>query len=87
LSLPPEGGGIIRSKIFRALRFGKSRLIKALVKLSKSGRSIISIANHQNISFTMIVDLSVELFTGKVATCKRIGIRTTKQVDKKTSFD
>jgi hypothetical protein len=31
LSLPPEGGGIIRSKIFRALRFGKSRLIKALV--------------------------------------------------------
>ena len=28
LSLPPKGGGIIRSKIFRALRFGKSRLIK-----------------------------------------------------------
>jgi len=34
LSLPPEGGGIIRSKIFRALRFGKSGLIKALVELS-----------------------------------------------------
>ena len=31
MSLPPEGGGIIRSKIFRVLRFGKSRLIKALV--------------------------------------------------------
>jgi hypothetical protein len=28
-SLPPEGGGIIRSKISRSLRIGKSRLIKA----------------------------------------------------------
>jgi hypothetical protein len=28
-------------------------------------RSIISIANHQNILFTTVVDLSVELFTGK----------------------
>ena len=35
LSLPPEGGGIIRSKIFRSLHFGKSRLIKALVELSR----------------------------------------------------
>ena len=34
MSLQPEGGGIIRSKIFRSLRFGKSRLIKALVVVS-----------------------------------------------------
>jgi len=33
LSLPLENGGIIRSKIFRSLRFGESRLIKALVEL------------------------------------------------------
>ena len=29
-----KGGGIIRSKISRSLRFGKSRLIKALAELS-----------------------------------------------------
>jgi len=34
LSLSPEGDGIIRSKISRALRFGESGLIKALAELS-----------------------------------------------------
>lgn len=34
LSLPPEGVGIIHSMLFRLLRIGKARFIKAQVELS-----------------------------------------------------